>query len=186
MYISNKYTIVYYNIINRARTRALNEYGEIHHIIPRSLGGDNIKDNLVNLTPREHFICHKLLTKMLTGVAKRKMHMAVRYMKDANNKNKMTSRQYSISKEESREYMKDLKTGGTLSDQTRLSISNALKGRPSNHKGKRQTDVSIEKIKKSRGNRNPIGTKRWMVNANGVVIRSDTIPEGFKLGRKYD
>jgi len=31
------------------------------------MGGSNNKDNLVVLTAREHFICHHLLTKMVTG-----------------------------------------------------------------------------------------------------------------------
>ena len=34
------------------------------HIIPKSIGGSNKKDNLVLLTPREHYICHKLLIKI--------------------------------------------------------------------------------------------------------------------------
>jgi ssDNA-binding Zn-finger/Zn-ribbon topoisomerase 1 len=39
------------------------EYSENHHIIPRSLGGKDTPDNLVSLTPREHFIAHFLLYK---------------------------------------------------------------------------------------------------------------------------
>ena len=39
-------------------------YCELHHIIPRSEGGTNEKDNLVNLTAREHFVCHRLLAKI--------------------------------------------------------------------------------------------------------------------------
>lgn len=39
-------------------------YYEKHHIIPRCLGGDNSKDNLVLLTAREHFVAHKLLAEM--------------------------------------------------------------------------------------------------------------------------
>ena len=34
---------------------------EIHHIKPKCLDGTNDADNLVTLTLREHFICHKLL-----------------------------------------------------------------------------------------------------------------------------
>lgn len=34
---------------------------ENHHIIPRSMGGDNSKENLILLTTREHFIAHQLL-----------------------------------------------------------------------------------------------------------------------------
>ena len=34
---------------------------EIHHILPRSMGGTDDKDNLISLSPREHFIAHRLL-----------------------------------------------------------------------------------------------------------------------------
>lgn len=34
---------------------------ENHHIIPKCIGGTDDVNNLVNLTPREHYICHKLL-----------------------------------------------------------------------------------------------------------------------------
>ena len=39
-------------------------YGEVHHIIPKSEGGTNDKDNLVNLTAREHYIAHMLLARI--------------------------------------------------------------------------------------------------------------------------
>ena len=66
MYLKNKYTIIYYQIINMAKLRKMPiGYYERHHIIPKSLGGTNKKENLVNLTAREHFICHWLLTKMV-------------------------------------------------------------------------------------------------------------------------
>jgi hypothetical protein len=42
-------------------------YYEEHHIIPRCLGGRKNKDNLVLLTAREHFVCHKLLTYIYKG-----------------------------------------------------------------------------------------------------------------------
>lgn len=58
------YTRIYNTIIERAKTRETFGYKERHHIIPRSLGGSDDKDNLVDLTAREHFLCHYLLTKM--------------------------------------------------------------------------------------------------------------------------
>ena len=76
MYLSNKYTKWYYNIIHRANNRTLTEYSEKHHIIPKSLGGSNDKENLAVLTAREHFICHWLLYKMTTGIDKSKMARA--------------------------------------------------------------------------------------------------------------
>ena len=39
------------------------EYTEEHHILPRSLGGLDSKENLVRITSRKHFIAHYLLTK---------------------------------------------------------------------------------------------------------------------------
>ena len=77
MYLTNKYSKWYYDIVNNAKTRAISGYTEKHHIIPKSLGGDNSRENLVRLTAREHFICHRLLCKMTVGPNKRKMLHAV-------------------------------------------------------------------------------------------------------------
>lgn len=65
IFIDNKYTRIYYTIIEQAKSRTISTYTETHHIIPKSLGGTNKKENLVELTAREHFICHWLLTKMV-------------------------------------------------------------------------------------------------------------------------
>ena len=58
------YTSHYIRLIDRAKNRQLDGYYEIHHIIPRCMGGSNNQDNLVNLTAREHFIAHLLLVKI--------------------------------------------------------------------------------------------------------------------------
>lgn len=51
--------------MDRAKNRSNHlGYSENHHIIPRSMGGTNSKDNLVRLTGREHFIAHLLLHKI--------------------------------------------------------------------------------------------------------------------------
>ncbi len=81
MYLQNKYTNWYYSIVTKAQTRVLVGYKENHHIIPRSLGGNNDSSNLVYLTGREHFICHWLLTKMVTGKARDKMIYGLRMMR---------------------------------------------------------------------------------------------------------
>jgi hypothetical protein len=77
----NKYTTWYTAITDRARTRKLEGYTERHHVIPKSLNGTDDNANLVDLTAREHFICHWLLTKMYTGEAKSKMIYALNGMK---------------------------------------------------------------------------------------------------------
>lgn len=55
------YQKIYDQIIERAKTRKLEGYREKHHIIPRCIGGINEKSNIVELTAREHFLCHWLL-----------------------------------------------------------------------------------------------------------------------------
>ena len=80
LFLTNKYTKWYFAIVNNAKLRLSEGYQEKHHIIPKSLGGDNSKENLVNLTAREHFICHWLLTKMVTGINRHKMLTAVHRM----------------------------------------------------------------------------------------------------------
>ena len=52
-------------------------YIENHHIIPRSLGGSDNKDNLVKLLPEEHLFAHKIRYKAYN---KRNDMLAVRYM----------------------------------------------------------------------------------------------------------
>jgi hypothetical protein len=59
------YNKIYFSIIENAKQRTIqNEYVEKHHIVPKCLGGDNSKLNLVSLTYREHFVCHWLLCKI--------------------------------------------------------------------------------------------------------------------------
>jgi transposase-like protein len=78
MYLQNKYTKWYYNIIQRAQSRVLPSdiYTEKHHIIPKSIGGTDSADNLVKLTAKEHFICHLLLVRMTSGLYRRSMAYA--------------------------------------------------------------------------------------------------------------
>ena len=49
MFINNKYKSWYDSIIQKAKVRNLSGYKEKHHILPRCLGGKDIKKNLVNL-----------------------------------------------------------------------------------------------------------------------------------------
>lgn len=51
-------------LIERARARVLSGYVEVHHIVPRCIGGSDDKDNLVQLTAEEHYVAHQLLHKI--------------------------------------------------------------------------------------------------------------------------
>lgn len=53
------YLKIYDQLIKTAKAKPkTNEYKEQHHIIPRCMGGSDDKDNLVYLTPEEHFVAH--------------------------------------------------------------------------------------------------------------------------------
>lgn len=93
MYLDNKYTRWYYDIISVAKHRITEGYTEKHHIIPESLGGSNHSDNLVRLTPKEHYTAHHLLINMLEGSARQKMIVAYWCMTNTRNI-KITNRQY--------------------------------------------------------------------------------------------
>ena len=55
---------LYTALIERSRLRERPDVYEKHHVIPKCLGGSNEKSNIVFLTPKEHFLAHKLLVRM--------------------------------------------------------------------------------------------------------------------------
>lgn len=54
----------YNRLINNAKAQSRICYTEAHHIIPRCMGGTDDKENIVNLTPEEHYVAHQLLVKI--------------------------------------------------------------------------------------------------------------------------
>lgn len=146
--LENKYTKIYQKIISRAKGRTLTGYCESHHIIPKSLGGSNQKENLVKLTAREHFICHLLLTKMYENKNKDKMIHAAWAMTTLENKNqeryKINSKSYEILRKQYAEIRsKQLKNGPGRkhSEETKKKLSEA-------HKGKKRGPMSEESKQK--------------------------------------
>lgn len=61
------YQAHYDRLMLRAVGRVLVGYSEKHHVLPKCLGGGNSKDNLVRLTPEEHYVAHLLLVKLHPG-----------------------------------------------------------------------------------------------------------------------
>jgi aromatic ring-cleaving dioxygenase len=101
----NKYT-KWYNQITQNGKKSRELGLERHHILPRSLGGNDDIENITFITPKAHFICHWLLIKIHpAGEAHWKMLNALRMMR-AENPNqkryntKITSRVYARLKEE--------------------------------------------------------------------------------------
>jgi len=109
-----KYTSWYIALIKSASILTPSGYTEKHHIIPKSFNTliENntiigIKENIVILTARQHFIAHLLLLKMFNNpVMKKKMNYAFFQLRRCNKYQKryLTSRLYEIIKKEKREY----------------------------------------------------------------------------------
>ena len=58
------YRQVYRDFIADRRGRVVDGSVEVNHIVPRSLGGTDDPDNLVELPPGEHLFAHKLLWRI--------------------------------------------------------------------------------------------------------------------------
>ncbi len=140
LFLNNKYTACYYSIIDKAKSRSLLEevYSEIHHILPRSLGGDNSTENLVQLSGREHFICHILLTKMTEGRAKYSMIHAAIGMKRARDYQDryINGRLYETIRKEFALISSQRNKGKTVTVETRAKMSRASKGKPKSEETK--------------------------------------------------
>ena len=103
-------------------------YCERHHIVPKSIGGLNTDDNLVNLLPKEHCVAHMLLVKIAmqennknTIIRLGKALIAFKYRKNSD--------QISIRDISSRLYEKLLQNGKPMLDETKIKISNAKLGK---------------------------------------------------------
>jgi len=163
--IENKYTKLYYKITSNAKQRITDGYTELHHIIPQSMGGSNDKENLVDLTAREHFICHWLLIKMTEGEDRSKMLYALNGMKAENRyqqryHTKITARVYEKYRIEHAE-----------------NHSKRMKGRKAWNKGIPQTDEHREKNRQAALQRAPKSEEtitKWKESRAGYTHSEET------------
>ena len=58
------YEKLYQSIIAKARCTVYNEACELHHILPKSLGGSDDAENLVRVPVRLHYVLHCLLYRI--------------------------------------------------------------------------------------------------------------------------
>ena len=158
MFMQNKYYKYYFYIIDHAKSRQMlpNTKIESHHIIPRSLDGTNDSDNLVKLSAREHFICHRLLPKFTKGKTRTKMLYAIWRMchssKSRKESFKLTARTYATIKEE----MKNSRTSDDFTPEWKDKISAAKRGKPTWNKGILRTEEEKNKMKEGRARRQAV------------------------------
>jgi len=178
MFVCNKYTKWYNSIVFAAKHREeLLEETELHHVIPKSLGGSDDAENLVRLSIREHFVCHWLLTKMVTGNNFYKMGKALHKMCQGR---KLFSRYYEVARKANIKCMKE--NNPTKQKCVRDKIKEA-------HIGKTHTTDTKKKMSENHskywsGKSSP--RKGFVFYNNGVeqkMFLEGTQPESWVKGR---
>ena len=89
------YSAVYCALITKRLQNPIDRddcYCEKHHIIPKSEGGTDEQDNLVNLTAREHYIAHLLLMKIYNDWKMKHAFTMMAYGNDGQNRGRVSSR----------------------------------------------------------------------------------------------
>jgi hypothetical protein len=153
----------YNNFISALKGQVVEGYSEKHHIVPRSHGGSNKKDNLIALTPRQHFIAHRMLWKAYGGSMARAYFM----MSATGKYGKIGSKTYSMAREEyskqvviqmankpnipaftpeHRQKLRQAKLGTKVSDATKAKISAAQVGRVYDDEFKRKVSEAKKGI----------------------------------------
>lgn len=143
------YIEIYSKIINKAKSENRKKhdgvYYEKHHIKPRSLFKEleNDDNNIVLLTPKEHFICHMLLERIYDC---RQMKFAIwRMCNDGTYK--VSSRYYEYAKSKIASESSKLNKGKKLSEEHRRKISLSLSGRTHSEGTKRKMSESYDPSK---------------------------------------
>ena len=202
------YKDIYENLINRGinegrikrrKSSLFFVYYENHHILPKCLGGTNNQDNLVLLTPEEHFLAHQLLVKIYPYEYKlllallRMSGKGNRY-RSCNNKlygwiKRRINEQRVVSKETRLRMSLSAKS---QSAEKKAAISVKLKGRISPNKGNKYTDE--QKAQMSKSNKGKPGanlgktfseeTKRKMSEAKKGIPKSEEHKRNMSIAQQ--
>ena len=135
----------YKRFMDALKGQSVDGYCEVHHIVPRSLGGSDDVDNLIRLTARQHFVAHWMLARALGGSASRAFFMMSNFGKYG----KVNSTTYAIARqeyaeqvsqqlkgkpsqcpfsEETKQKMREAKLGRSLREETKQKLRIAMLG----------------------------------------------------------
>ena len=216
--ILNKYSKLYFSIIEKAqksnRKKSVNDYYENHHILPKCLFPEfsSLKSNKWNgvlLTPKEHFICHWLLTKMFKDTfSKQKMQRALNGLNQKTNHSKLTAKQYeicrmSVTNKPGRQWTEEEKLNHSVlmkqimaNSVVREKVSKSKRGKPG-HKHTEESKAKLSlaqrnitteqrknKSESKKGEKNGMYGKKWFHKETKTrAFYPGSQPEGWKEGR---
>ncbi|WP_407304040.1 HNH endonuclease signature motif containing protein [Acinetobacter sp.] len=134
----NVYEALVASALSQDRSKSSIVYLEEHHIIPKCLGGLDIPENLVLLTPREHFIAHVLPWK---DNPIRKLCDPILFFKKKDGKI-ATSKLYEMARRAHIDEMRNNNPSLSLSEASRLSKSIKLSEYAKNRKPSHNKKIS--------------------------------------------
>lgn len=198
----------YIKFIDSCKISEITGYTESHHIIPKSLGGTNSKDNLVNLSARQHFLAHWMLWKAYDD---KQMHDAFWLMCNMSSSNQqrtykinskiygrlkqqrslLISKQMSMNNPSTKEEVKELRRiaaigntwgksnkGIVFTKEHRKNLSDSHKGNPTSDNQKRAVAESNKKRKGTNPSKSAIESRQIKCYCDGIVY--NTISEAQK------
>jgi hypothetical protein len=202
MYSSQLYHRIVQSAKAKNREKGNSHYYEAHHIIPKCLGGSGevyqwkSHDNIVLLTPKEHFVCHKLLCQMYPDNQK----LAYALWRLCNQVNKYQSNRLQIS---AREYMqakelcsivtsKRLK-GVPKTTQHKEALSKAISAAhntPEIREQKRlrqlgKVQTAETRLKQSKAHRKPVIDTRTGLEYDSIKTAAEQIGISLQTVRNY-
>lgn len=142
---SKLYKLIIENAKNQNRVKEDGNYYETHHITPLSSGGLDIDENKVNLTAREHFICHWILYKINPT-----KENAFSWWMMSNNggsefhreRRKQTSRKYEYARKAFSKHISEVNKGRKHTETAKKNMSDGCK----NRRKRKLTDEHKEKL----------------------------------------
>lgn len=192
MFNNSKYTKWYFKIVNNSKiqNRVKGEiYYEKHHKIPKSLGGNNTKSNIVLLTGREHYICHLLLTKMCIEKEHHYAMIKAFHILTHSKGIKINSRLFSSRREEYSKACSQYRKGKKLSEETKQKIKenhhdvSGIKNPRYGKKLSEETKIKIIKNRRSfKGNKNPNYGKKHTEETKSIISKHSK--EKWDLGSR--
>ncbi|CAL1778136.1 homing endonuclease [Tegunavirus sp. BRC001] len=146
-------------LIKRAKERTLNGYKEKHHIVPRCVGGSDDEENLVYLTPREHYVAHQLLVHIYPN--KGKLIYAANMMTVDAHGQRSTNRKYAWLKEKWIEQLRKDASGRKMSEAEKKRRSEKYSGEGNPMYGKKGADHPSFGIKPWRSHTSMKSNEDW-------------------------